>query len=156
MAVRFLHAGAGAVARAVAAGNGKNIRCWRYQVPLILVALGSACVVGNVGPSRGGSSQGDITRPELEQVLSETAYEAVEQLRPSWLFYRRTPTLVNANPEPAVYIDQAKLLSLEDLRTIPAQDVELIRFLSARDATTVYGTGHMWGAIVVVSRRPGG
>lgn len=154
--MRFLHAGAGSVARAVAAGNGKNIRCWRYQAPLILVALGSACVVGNVGPSRGGSSQGDITRPELEQVLSETAYEAVEQLRPSWLFYRRTPTLVNANPEPAVYIDQAKLLSLEDLRTIPAQDVELIRFLSARDATTVYGTGHMWGAIVVVSRRPGG
>lgn len=156
MAVRFLHAGARSVARAVAAGNGKTIRFWRYQAPLMLVALGSACVVGNVGPSRGGSSQGDITRPELEQVLSETAYEAVEQLRPSWLFYRRTPTLVNANPEPAVYIDQAKLLSLEDLRTIPAQDVELIRFLSARDATTVYGTGHMWGAIVVVSRRPGG
>ena len=156
MAVRFLHAGAGSVARAVATGNRKTIRFWRYQAPLMLVALGSACVVGNVGPSRGGSSQGDITRPELEQVLSETAYEAVEQLRPSWLFYRRTPTLVNANPEPAVYIDQAKLLSLEDLRTIPAQDVELIRFLSARDATTVYGTGHMWGAIVVVSRRPGG
>ena len=154
--MRFLHEGAGSVARAVAAGNGKNIRFWWYQAPLMLVALGSACVVGNVGPSRGGSSQGDITRPELEQVLSETAYEAVEQLRPSWLFYRRTPTLVNANPEPAVYIDQAKLLSLEDLRTIPAQDVELIRFLSARDATTVYGTGHMWGAIVVVSRRPGG
>lgn len=154
--MRFLHEGAGSVARAVATGNRKNVRRWWYQAPLMLVALGSACVVGNVGPSRGGSSQGDITRPELEQVLSETAYEAVEQLRPSWLFYRRTPTLVNANPEPAVYIDQAKLLSLEDLRTIPAQDVELIRFLSARDATTVYGTGHMWGAIVVVSRRPGG
>lgn len=149
-------AGAGSNARASAAGKRKNVRCWWYQAPLILAALGSACVVGNVGPSRSGSSQGDITRPELDQVLSETAYEAVEQLRPSWLFYRRTPTLVNANPEPAVYIDQAKLLSLDDLRTIPVQDVELIRFLSARDATTVYGTGHMWGAIVVVSRRPGG
>lgn len=127
----------------------------RHRAILILAAATSACVVGNPGPSR-GSSQGDITRPELEQILSESAYEAVEQLRPSWLFYRRTPTLVNANPEPAAYIDQAKLLSLDDLRTIPVQDVELIRFLSARDATTVYGTGHMWGAIVVVSRRPGG
>lgn len=156
MAVQSLQAGAGSNARALASGNGKTVRRWLHRAPLILVALCSACVVGNVGPSRGGSSQGDITRPELEQVLSETAYEAVEQLRPSWLFYRRTPTLVNANPEPAVYIDQAKLLSLDDLRTIPVQDVEVIRFLSARDATTVYGTGHMWGAIVVVSRRPGG
>ena len=153
--MRPLQAGAELVARAMAAGNVKRIRYWWRHVPLILVALTSACVVGNVGPSRGGRSQGDIQRPELDQVLSESAYEAVEQLRPSWLFYRRTPTLVNANPEPAVYIDQAKLLSLDDLRTIPVQDVELIRFLSARDATTVYGTGHMWGAIVVVSRRPG-
>ncbi len=155
--MRPLLAGAGLVTRAMAAGNGKRIRYWWPHVPLILVTLTSAaCVVGNVGPSRGGRSQGDIRRPELDQVLSESAYEAVEQLRPSWLFYRRTPTLVNANPEPAVYIDQAKLLSLDDLRTIPVQDVEFIRFLSARDATTVYGTGHMWGAIVVVSRRPGG
>jgi hypothetical protein len=121
---------------------------------LIPAATISACVVGNPGPSR-GSSQGDITRPELEQVLSESAYEAVEQLRPAWLFYRRTPTLTNPNPEPAAYVDQAKLMVLDDLRTIPVQDVERIRFLSASDATTVYGTGHMWGAIVVVTRRPG-
>ncbi len=125
------------------------------QVPwLVLVAATSACVVGAPGPSR-GTSQGDITRLELEDVLGESAFQAVEQLRPAWLFYRRTPTIVNANPEPAVYVDQAKLLALDDLRTIPAQDVERIRFLSARDATTIYGTGHMWGAIVVTTRRPG-
>ena len=126
----------------------------RRALPLLLAAV-SACVVGNPGPSR-ASSQGDITRPELEQILSESAYQAVEQLRPAWLFHRRTPTIVNSNPEPAVYVDQAKLLALDDLRTIPAQDVEVIRFLSSRDATTIYGTGHMWGAIVVITRRPGG
>ena len=121
----------------------------------LAVAVASACVVGNPGPSR-ATSQGDITRPELEEILSESAYQAVEQLRPSWLFYRRTPTISNPNPEPAVYVDQAKLLALDDLRSIPVQDVERIRFLSSRDATTIYGTGHMWGAIVVMTRRPGG
>ena len=153
--MRSLQAEAGPIARAGATGNRKTARWWRHKAPLILVAISSACVVGNPGPSR-ASSQGDITRPELEQVLSESAYEAVEQLRPSWLFYRRTPTLTNPNPEPAAYVDQAKLIVLDDLRTIPVQDVERIRFLSASDATTVYGTGHMWGAIVVTTRRPGG
>ena len=153
--MRSLQVEAGPIAPAMAAGNGKTVRWWWHQAPLILVAISSACIVGNPGPSR-GSFQGDITRPELEQVLSESAYGAVEQLRPSWLFYRRTPTLTNPNPEPAAYVDQAKLIVLDDLRTIPVQDVERIRFLSASDATTVYGTGHMWGAIVVVTRRPEG
>lgn len=125
----------------------------RGALPLLLAAA-SACVVGAPGPAR-SMSQGDITRPELEQILSESAYQAVEQLRPAWLFYRRTPTISNPNPEPAVYVDQAKLLALDDLRSIPVQDVERIRFLSSRDATTIYGTGHMWGAIMVTTRRPG-
>ena len=133
---------------------GETLPRLRGALPLLLAAA-SACVVGDPGPSR-ATSQGDITRPELEEVLTESAYQAVEQLRPSWLFYRRTPTISNPNPEPAVYVDQAKLLALDDLRTIPVQDVEAIRFLSSRDATTIYGTGHMWGAIVVTTRRPGG
>ncbi|MDE0358423.1 MAG: hypothetical protein OXN92_12800 [Gammaproteobacteria bacterium] len=128
---------------------------WLQMVLPLALAVVSACVVGAPGPAR-STSQGDITRPELEQILSESAYQAVEQLRPSWLFYRRTPTISNPNPEPAVYVDQAKLLALDDLRSIPVQDVEQIRFLSSRDATTIYGTGHMWGAIVVTTRRPGG
>ena len=119
---------------------------WLQLVLPLAVAVVSACVVGAPGPAR-STSQGDITRPELEQILSESAYQAVEQLRPSWLFYRRTPTISNPNPEPAVYVDQAQLLALDDLRSIPVQDVEQIRFLSSRDATTIYGTGHMWGAI---------
>jgi hypothetical protein len=87
--------------------------------------------------------------------VSESAYSAIAQLRPSWLFHRRTPTPTNPNPVPAVYVDRAQLRSFDELHTIPVEDVERIRFLNASDATTRFGTGHLWGAIVVITRRPG-
>jgi hypothetical protein len=41
---------------------------------------------------------------------------------------------------------------LEELHSIRAADVESIRFINARDATTRWGTGHMGGVIEVLLR----
>ena len=123
-------------------------------ITVILMLSGtSSCTprTGGVTPPR---PQDDITRAELEQVLSESAHGAIEQLRPSWLFHRRTPTPTNPNPEPAVYVDRARLRTLAELYTIPVESVESIQFLTASDATTRFGTGHLWGAIIVTTRRP--
>lgn len=117
------------------------------------------CGASSCAPRTPGSAQhrphDDITRSELGQVLAESAYGAIAQLRPSWLFHRRIPTPTNPSPEPAIYLDRARLRQLDDLHTIPVEDVERIQFLMARDATTRFGTGHMWGAIIVITRSPG-
>jgi hypothetical protein len=51
-----------------------------------------------------------------------------------------------------VYLDDARLGGVEQLRWIPATTVREMRFLSAIEATTRYGVGHSGGAVVVMSR----
>ena len=121
----------------------------------IVILSGASSCTPRAGDTARPRPQDDITRSELEQVLSESAYNAIEQLRPSWLFHRRIPTPTNPNPAPTAYVDRARLRGLDELYTIPVEDVERIQFLTASDATTLFGTGHLWGAIVVTTRRPG-
>jgi outer membrane receptor for ferrienterochelin and colicin len=52
-----------------------------------------------------------------------------------------------------VVVDGARFGELEELRRIPAEDVERIHFLRGPDATTIYGTGYGGGAIEVTTRR---
>ncbi len=59
------------------------------------------------------------------------------------------------NPTPAyaeVYVDGLRYGPLESLYQISTNTIERIEYLSALDATTRYGTGHMGGAILVVIR----
>lgn len=121
----------------------------------IVIFTGASSCTPRAGQTARPRPRDDITRSELEQVLSESAYNAIEQLRPSWLFHRRTPTPTNPNPTPTVYVDRARLRGIAELHTIPVEDVERIQFLTASDATTLFGTGHLWGAIIVTTRRPG-
>ena len=51
---------------------------------------------------------------------------------------------------PVVFVDNVPQASIESLRGISARDVQYVRFLSAADATTRYGTGYMAGVIEVV------
>lgn len=120
----------------------------------ILILCGASSCTPRAGETARPRLQDEISRYELDQVLSESAYGAIEQLRPSWFFHRRTPTLTNPNPTPAVYVDRVRLRGLDELHTVPVEDVERIQFLTASDATTRFGTGHLWGAIIVTTRRP--
>jgi hypothetical protein len=52
----------------------------------------------------------------------------------------------------AVIVDGARFGELNDLRNITVQDVESIRFIPGRDATTIYGTGYSSGVIEVTTR----
>jgi hypothetical protein len=49
-------------------------------------------------------------------------------------------------------VDRARFGELDVLRNIAVQDVESIRFIPARDATTLYGTGYGGGVIEVTTR----
>ena len=121
----------------------------RLLTLLLAAATLTACATGGSGDDdapRG--SRNHIIRAELESLDQLNAYQAVERLRPNWLRSRvgRTPAaIVDGNPSS----------SLGVLRSIRATDVEEMRFLSASDATTRYGTGYDGGAIAVNMLRGG-
>ncbi len=76
---------------------------------------------------------------------SSTLYEVIERLRPRWLRGR-------GRGATAVLMDGQRL-DLRALRTVRPADVELVRWVSAQDATTRFGSGYANGLIEVVSRR---
>ena len=106
---------------------------------------------GSTGETRRGS--GTITAEELATVSTSDCLEAVRTLRPQWLRARAAPTPRDPNPTPRVVVDGTARGGLSELSMIAASNVESIRLISARDATTRFGTGFAAGAIEVRTRR---
>jgi hypothetical protein len=52
-----------------------------------------------------------------------------------------------------VYVDGVRRGGLDVLQSIGIEQVGELRFLDANDATTRYGTGHVYGAIEVRTKR---
>jgi hypothetical protein len=50
-------------------------------------------------------------------------------------------------------VDGRESLNSEILRSVSVANVEEIRFLDARDATTRFGTGYVSGAILITTGR---
>lgn len=98
-----------------------------------------------------------ITSEEIDAIRSETtdAYAIVQRLRPQYL---RVRGMVEADPArrneyhgPRVIVDGTPRGEMDALKQVSATAVKEIRYLSASDATTAYGTGYDGGAIVVLT-----
>lgn len=110
----------------------------------VLVLLTAGCATS--GGASGGTSGSDLERAELEELQSGTLHDAIRRFRPSWL-RNRAP-----DQEVVVVVDGMRQGGVETLRQIAVTDVQRVRFLSASDATTAYGTG-VWGGVIEVERR---
>lgn len=108
-----------------------------------------ACASGGTGVSRNV-----ITGAQIEEagLVPFTAWEAVEQLRPNWL-RSRTSTITSGRIYAVVFVDGARYGGLDTLRSLPVANVEEMRYLSAQDAMTRYGSGYLGGVIEVIHRR---
>ena len=92
-----------------------------------------------------------LAAAEIERSNVGTLHEAIQRLRPHFFFSRgRTSLRAPNNPRPAVIVNSVPQASFESLRSISAQDVLYVRYLSAPEATTRFGTGYMAGVIEVV------
>lgn len=104
------------------------------------------CASSGGGSSRpAGASSTRIVMAELAELPDMDAFQAIERLRPRWLQSR-------AGDPVQLYVDGSRRGSAMDLRSMRTSDVEEMRYMSASDATTRYGTGHAGGAILVTTR----
>jgi hypothetical protein len=92
----------------------------------------------------------------------QNAFEIVQRLRPTMLRLRAGSTTgssggtssTNVNSARImVYLDNQPMGGVEGLREIMTSQVREIRYLNANDATTMFGTGHQAGAILVLGKR---
>jgi len=125
------------------------------NVALVAAGVGLAgCASGPAKTAAEGGDRNLITRAELATSNDRNVFEAVRRLRPAWLRYRGQSVLTGPDREGLrVYLNGAFFGDAQALGSIQINDVEEIRFLSAREATLRYGTGHTVGAIVVSTLR---
>ena len=94
-----------------------------------------------------------VSGEEIAASFATNMAEAIRLLRPTWLRARGPQSIGGSvSPYPVVYVDGIRLGEPPSLRDIPCMAVEEVRFISAADATTRWGTGHATGVILVTTR----
>ena len=131
----------------------------RRFISFAVITLVAACATAH--PSTAKTNPNVITTEEITQnSASSTAYDLIQRLRPNYL---RTRGAVHGNPtadginrleavDLVVYLNENRLGGTDELRHIATTEIREIRYYSASEATTKWGTGHSAGAIQIVSR----
>ena len=116
-------------------------------------AAGSGAVKTSSTPARGGANV--ILETEIGPSGATNAMEAIRRLRPSMLRGRGSVSMdVGSSADLiVVYVDGIKAGGLEALTPISAISIQEIRFLSAADATTRFGTGTPSGAVLITTKK---
>lgn len=116
----------------------------------IFVAAGFAalaCASGTQGgTSRATSSRNLISAEQIAESLEQNVYDVIRRLRPSWLRPR-------GNLVARAFVDNTRFGDLEQLQSLALEIVQEIRYFSASDATTRFGTGYPGGVVQVITKR---
>ena len=116
-------------------------------------AAGASAARTAASSARG--SENVIVAGEIAASCATNAMEAIRQLRPAMLRGRGSAGMEGGSSadQIVVYVDNIKSGGLEALVPISAISIKEIRFLSAADATTRFGTGTPSGAILVTTKK---
>ena len=121
----------------------------RSSILIASAVLGlAACASGGSGgqPRAARPNPDVITAEEVAAAHVQSAYDAVSQLRPSFLATQGGTTRTHAVQ---VVVDGVPQGGAGALRNIQAGEVVEIRRMYASEATMRWGTGYTGGAIVV-------
>ena len=119
---------------------------------LLVLSVLPACAASGESSSSGDANV--ITYEEIEEISVNTAHDVVDRLRPRWLRSRGRTSLENPTAGmPVVYLGSSRFGGLDSLHEISSDDIEELRYFSASQATTRFGTGHDGGVIQITLRR---
>ena len=119
---------------------------------MIAVALLAGCaparnaIPGDYNPSV-------ISEAELRNSSTQTAYEAITKLRPSFLNYQAPTSVRNPRPGvPVVFVNERFAGDLNLLNQILVSQIDNIRFFKPPEAMIRYGTDRTGGVIAIALR----
>ena len=105
------------------------------------------------GERQASRNRSIITQEEILESSARDAYHAVQLLRPDWLRSRGSQSVRNTAPTSVVvYIDGQRYggpTALEQFRTGSFKE---LRYYTASEATSRWGTGHGGGVIYLSTR----
>jgi hypothetical protein len=136
----------------------------RVLMAAVLLAVSSGCSSSGssssaTGAPRAPSRQQDvITAAEIAERAADAsnALQVVQKLRPQMLTTRgrfSPADSSDAGARPRVVVDGVAIGQVENLVNVNAISVMEIRYISATDATTRFGTGYVGGAILVTTKK---
>ncbi len=131
-----------------------NVASLALAVIVLGCGSGGGADTATDGPTPQRSGRNRLTQAEMLETTATTVYEAVQQLRPTWFTPRGTDPSSGDPLIPVVYVDGVRAGDLEFLRQLRIEEVERLRYINARDATTRWGTG-VPGGVIEVSRARG-
>lgn len=131
-------------------------RVGRVAWVVALVGLAACTGAGSGGPDgtgpAGRGARDVLTAADMEGWGGEDLLSVIRRARPHWLQARKALTS-EIQPISAVVDGVVQPGGVEVLRGYRAGDVEEVRWVNARDATTQYGLSMMSGAVVVKTKR---
>jgi len=125
-----------------------------FAAALLLPLLGCGPPPAPEGPF-GIRNRAILTVEEIResQPSGWTAHDLIAQLRPEYLRSRGASSLRDPAPVTAtVYLDNVRFGSLETLKVISADQIRRVEYINAADATTRFGTNHLGGAILILTK----
>ena len=136
----------------------------RVLMAAVLIAVSSGCSSSGssssaTGAPRAPSRQQDvITAAEIAERAADAsnALQIIMKLRPQMLTTRgrfSPADSSDAGARPRVVVDGVAIGQVENLVNVNAISVMEIRYISATDATTRFGTGYVGGAILVTTKK---
>lgn len=123
----------------------------RFVLPALLLAL-FACASSGANKSGERRDRNVITRAEIEQSSEHSAYNLIRSLRPGMLNTRGNTSIAHQDPGIVVFLDGQRYGDASSLDAMEANTIEEIRYLSAAEAQSRYGTGYPQGVILITSR----
>ena len=124
-------------------------------VPALALAAACAPATG-ADPSTGAPAANRradfnaLSRQEIGESDSGTAYDLVRARRPRWLASGNASASRNTGRDPVVvYVNKTRMGGAEALRSIPASGVGHMRYYEPTSANLEFGNGHLGGVIQV-------
>ncbi|MEJ2503130.1 MAG: hypothetical protein P8177_07390 [Gemmatimonadota bacterium] len=96
-----------------------------------------------------------ISREDLAGMDHLSAFDAVRRLRPAWLQAERGQDsfVAQGRRGTRIYLNGVPYGDKASLRSLGVREIESIRFLDKREATTRWGIDHAEGVILVTTRK---
>ena len=129
----------------------------QVKIPIRLTWVASAVLIAacaSSGTTHVQKPSPDVlTADEIARANVLNAYEAVQKLRPA-MFRPRQVASVNGQSkgELLVYVDNNRYGTAEALRQITVESIAFLRYYTAAEAQTKWGSGHPGGVIEVTTR----